>query len=288
MSNTPHLCTGTRALLLAEMDIQFRREIACTYSRCDSTCTASIKTASSSAQNFKLTFKKWLSAELIAETEDMTFEDLFKDDRKGQSSNNSPRSSCAESQKRPATESTDLHEICRKGSVADLVRHLQAPPVLQPRMTSERMKYVVNIVPTEEVSARNPEGQVPLHLAAMNRKLVQETDGMKNRIEAIDQPAPGLVTALVTGRNPQNGQKLFEVQCDHLKRCHMCMQQDSLGMTSLHVAAMSDSSAALEVVSTLLEANPHAASVHDMDGLLPLDLACRNPARGSSHIVRVH
>jgi ankyrin repeat protein len=69
--------------------------------------------------------------------------------------------------------------------------------------------------------------------------------------------------------------------------CEMCMQQDAIGMTPLHAAVMSASPAALDVVCVLLEANPHAAGVYDMDGLLPLDLACRNPARGSSSLVKV-
>lgn len=97
----------------------------------------------------------------------------------------------------------------------------------------------------------------------------------------------GLVTALVTGRNPQNGKLLFDVQRDEDNRCEMCMRQDAVGLTPLHAAAMSTSTAALEVVCVLLEANPNAAGVCDMDGLLPLDLACRNPARGSSSIVKV-
>ena len=72
-----------------------------------------------------------------------------------------------------------------------------------------------------------------------------------------------------------------------MNRCEMCMQQDAIGMTPLHAAVMSASPAALDVVCVLLEANPLAAGVYDMDGLLPLDLACRNPARGSSSLVKV-
>jgi ankyrin repeat protein len=106
-------------------------------------------------------------------------------------------------------------------------------------------------------------------------------------IEAAYQPAPGIVTTLLTGRNPTNGELLFEVDRDERGRCRQCLHQDSLGMTPLHVAAMSHSTAALDIVCRLLEANSLAAGVHDLDGFLPLDLALRNPSRGSSSIVKV-
>lgn len=106
-------------------------------------------------------------------------------------------------------------------------------------------------------------------------------------IEAAYQPAPGVVTTLLTGRNPTNGELLFEVDRDERGRCRQCLHQDSLGMTPLHVAAMSHSTAALDIVCRLLEANALAAGVHDLDGFLPLDLALRNPSRGSSSIVKV-
>ena len=69
------------------------------------------------------------------------------------------------------------------------------------------------------------------------------------------------MTALVTGRNPQNGKLLFDVQRDEDNRCEMCMHQDAVGLTPLHAAAMSTSTAALEVVCVLLEANPVSRAV---------------------------
>jgi len=230
-------------------------------------------------------------SELIAQKDDMKIEDLLFNDAA------SPDPEVAASlhdvsrlndvRRSPKHEKTPLHEICLRGSLQELVQRLESPPSLQARMTADRTRRFVNIVPTQEVTVCNEEGQLPLHLAAMTRRTIQEADGEKNRVEDLHQPAPGLVAALVTGRNPQNGKLLFEVKRDEAGGCEGCVAQDALGQTALHNAAMSDSTAALEVVCRLLEANPAAASVFDMDGLLPLDLACRNPSRGISSIVKL-
>lgn len=130
------------------------------------------------------------------------------------------------------------------------------------------------------------------------------SDGSKTTLEDYSRSAQAIVATLVTGKSPCSGQTLFHVDRDEKHRCKSCMHQDSLGVTpvgfasdlapkklgqkdadgmiawQLHLAVMSDSSSALEVVCTLLEANPLAAAAYDMDGLLPLDLACRNPSRG--------
>lgn len=132
-------------------------------------------------------------AALIAQASDMMMEDLFCEDQVGHSGN-SPRSierseSCR--QKSPLVDNhTALHETCRAGSLEDLVRRLQTPPSNEVRMTADREKKVIHVVPTEEVMTRNPEGQLPLHLAAMNRRMIQEVDGMKNQLEDAHQPAP--------------------------------------------------------------------------------------------------
>lgn len=125
---------------------------------------------------------------MIAQTSDMVMEDLFREDHLVHSGNSS-RSSDA--QKSPLVDNhTNLHETCRQGSLEDLVRRLQTPPAHEVRMTADREKKVIHVVPIEEVITSNPEGQLPLHLAAMNRRMIEEVDGMKNQLEDVRQPAP--------------------------------------------------------------------------------------------------
>ena len=157
----------------------------------------------------------------------------------------------------------------------------------QKRMSCDGIEFHESYRPTDEVSTENEEGQLPLHLAAMNQSTIQESSGLKSKIESVYQSAPELVAALVTGRNPKNGKILFNVRRDSANRCLDCMHQDKLGMTPLHVAALHDSVAASKLVTLLLEANPLAARVFDMDGFLPLDHVCRSTGRGAASIVKL-
>jgi hypothetical protein len=83
-----------------------------------------------------------------------------------------------------------LHEICRNGSLEDLVQRLETPPTHEIQWTSDREKKLVYVAPREEVMTLNPEGQLPLHLAVMNNRIIQETDGKQRGLEDVKQPAP--------------------------------------------------------------------------------------------------
>jgi hypothetical protein len=228
------------------------------------------------------------SSLLIAETRDMTMADLLREDSLNIEE---PRRRMLQEKSAGRTkwrnEQTALHEICRTGTSDEVLQRLQQQQASHYRMSRYRVKYPVTIVPKDEISVCNEQGRLPLHVAATNRQMIEVADLDQSSFEDSRQAAPAIVTTLVTGRSPSNGQTLFDVERDTRNRCMPCMHQDYVGMTPLHLAAMSDSSSAFEVVCTLIEANPLAAAVYDMDGFLPLDLACRNPSRGSSEIVKV-
>lgn len=139
----------------------------------------------------------------------------------------------------------------------------------------------------DELMGPDQVRQRPLHVAVQTRRLVSERDGDLRTMEDSSQPGPELVTFLLTGRNTRNGEKIANVRRDGRGRVLECMAQDSIGMSPLHAACLSDCSTAFEIVCKLVEANPLAAGVRDMDGFLPIDHALLSPRRGSSDIVKV-
>lgn len=139
----------------------------------------------------------------------------------------------------------------------------------------------------DELMEPNRIRQRPLHVAVQTRRLVSERDGDLRAMEDSSQPGPELVTFLLTGRNPKDGETIANVRRDKRGRVLECLAQDSIGMSPLHAACLSDCSAAFEIVCKLVEANPLAAGLRDMDGFLPIDHALLSPRRGSSDIVKV-
>ena len=129
-------------------------------------------------------------AALIARTSDMVIEDLLGKDQSGHSGNSPRAVDRQNSRKSPLIFNTELHEICRKGSLEGLVRHLETPPTQEIQWTSDREKKLVYVAPVEQVMTLNPEGQLPLHLAVMNNRIIQEIDGRKSALEDWEQPAP--------------------------------------------------------------------------------------------------
>jgi len=139
----------------------------------------------------------------IAQTSDMTMADLLCKDQPCHS-NNSPRAvDRKESRKSPLIFNTKLHEICRKGSLEGLVRHLETPPTHEIQWTSDREKKLVYVAPIEEVMTLNPEGQLPLHLAVLNNRIIQEIDGIQSALEDVEQPAPVMLACCLRCREKE-------------------------------------------------------------------------------------
>ena len=147
---------------------------------------------------------------------------------------------------------TEMHEICAAKDTADLDKHLGC---VRGRSGSASRRAAAQIYEPNAV------GQLPLHVAARTNRIFGR------------EPGPELVATLVTGRSVKAGAELFVARKDQAGKDLSCLHQDSLGMTPLHAACRSDCRRAKLVVAILLEANPDAASVPDMDGLLPIDLA---------------
>ena len=96
-----------------------------------------------------------------------------------------------------------MHEICRNGSLEDLVQRLETPPTHEIQWTSDREKKLVYVAPREEVMTLNPEGQLPLHLAVMNNRIIQETDGKQRGLEDVKQPAPVMLACCLRCREKE-------------------------------------------------------------------------------------
>jgi hypothetical protein len=76
--------------------------------------------------------------------------------------------------KKPRREKTALHEICREGTLDQLLQRLQTQQASHMRMSRYRVKYPINVVPKDEVMVCNEEGRLPLHVAVTNRHIVEE------------------------------------------------------------------------------------------------------------------
>lgn len=167
-------------------------------------------------------------------------------------------------------DTTEVHEICADGSASNLAhRLLPSDSRLFPhlRAASSAAKKAAM-----EVYLPNNVGQLPLHVAAQTNRRYEQQDGIL-LTDYQDQPGPDLVAVLLTGKNKSTGETLFHPMKDEMGKDKSCLHQDSLGMTPLHAACKSSCRQAKAVVARLLEANPDAALIYDMDGLLPIDHA---------------
>ena len=209
---------------------------------------------------------------------DMTFEDLFPEDMVPAHSEVAPalKAATLAGARCHWQDCTDVHQICAAKEPADLDRHLLGERHSIFRADGDHDHGRIRSQAAAQIYQPNAAGQLPLHVAARTNRTFGAGAGQDDA-EALAhtyQPGPGLVTTLLTGRSVKTGTKLFGARKEDGKDLS-CLHQDVLGMTPLHAAVRSNCDRANLVVAVLLEANPDAALIPDMDGLLPIDLAVR-------------
>ena len=204
---------------------------------------------------------------------DMTFEDLFSEDMVSAHSEEAPalKAATVAGARCHWQDCTDVHQICAAKEPVDLDRHLLCE---RHSIFDGRDHGRIRSQAAAQIYQPNAVGQLPLHVASRTNRTFGAGAG-QNDAEALAhtyQPGPGLVATLLTGRSVKTDTKLFRARKKDGKDLS-CLHQDVLGMTPLHAAVRSDCDRANLVVAILLEANPDAALIPDMDGLLPIDLA---------------
>jgi hypothetical protein len=205
---------------------------------------------------------------------DMTFEDLFSRDMVPAHSEGAPalKAATLAGARCHWQDCTDVHQICAAKEPVDLDRLLLGER--HSIFDGDRGHGRIRSQAAAQIYQPNAVGQLPLHVASRTNRTFGAGAG-QNDAEALAhtyQPGPGLVATLLTGRSVKTGTKLFGARKEDGKDLS-CLHQDVLGMTPLHAAVRSDCDRANLVVAILLEANPDAALIPDMDGLLPIDLA---------------